>query len=363
VHPDRSVQTTLAFHASRIVIDTGVLLAMASMSMTFVNSPAGNRSALAADALPAVLLLLPIFAVTLIPNHTRPLHPALGWGAMVLGLAALPYAFVKMLDAAVLADTLDGSVGFGPKLLVFGCVVTLLGIGVGLVRDLMGWPSGGTPMRPGAGRPKAARPDKTNRTEAAATQVMPATGPVTAARASAATDGEPTRFIAVTPPATQPVVEAPAPRPQTPVAPSVPPREPPVTAPTQSASRADIAPVQATAPTLGPPRRSPAPQEGAPTPRQTPPTDETAPTAPIQAVPSRPVPAPRVETEALFPGLEAIAGVSEQDEESEPDDPTMTTAERADAAMTDHLLSMFDTDEDTDLYDDEHGEDRSTEER
>jgi hypothetical protein len=157
VQPDRPVETTLAFHASRIVIDAGVLLAMASMSMTFVSAPDGGRSALAADALPAVLLLLPIFLVTLIPDHTRPLHPVGGWASMVLALAALPYAFVKMLDARVLADTLGGSVGIGPTILLLGCVVTLIGIGIGIVRDLFGKPSGGTPQRNAAYQTKRSR--------------------------------------------------------------------------------------------------------------------------------------------------------------------------------------------------------------
>lgn len=150
MQPERPIQTTLAFHASRIVIDVGVLLATGSMSLTFVSAPDGGRSALAADALPALLLLLPIFVVTLIPDHTRPLHPALGWVSMVLALAALPYAIVKLLDARILADTLGGSVGPGPFVLIFGCVVTLAGLAIGVVRDLLGKPSGGTPQRSAA---------------------------------------------------------------------------------------------------------------------------------------------------------------------------------------------------------------------
>ncbi len=153
MQPERPVQTTLAFHASRIVIDVGVLLAMASMSMTFVISTTGDRSALDADAFPVVILLLPIFAVTLIPDHTRPLHPLAAWISLALGLAALPYALVKMLDASILADTLDGSVGFGARLMVIGCIVVLTGIGIGLYRNLRGLPAGGTPGRTSEGVP------------------------------------------------------------------------------------------------------------------------------------------------------------------------------------------------------------------
>jgi len=152
VQPERPAQTTLAFHASRIVIDVGVLLAMASMSLTFVAADADSRSALESDALPAVLLLLPIFVVTLIPDHTRPLHPVAGWIALAFGLAALPYAVVKMLDAGILADTLDGSVGVGSRLMVIGSAVTLVGIAIGLYRNARGLPAGGTPGRTAAFR-------------------------------------------------------------------------------------------------------------------------------------------------------------------------------------------------------------------
>jgi hypothetical protein len=147
LQPERPVQTTLAFHASRIVIDVGVLLAMASMSMPFVIASSGDRSALDADALPVLLLLLPIFVVTLIPDHARPIHPVAGWSALAFGLAALPYALVKMLDAGILADTLDGSVGLGARLMVISCFVTLVGIGIGIYRQLRGLPAGGTPGR------------------------------------------------------------------------------------------------------------------------------------------------------------------------------------------------------------------------
>ena len=145
----RPVATTLAFHASRIVIDVGVLLAMASLSLEFVTSPTGGQTALKADALPAVLLLLPIFVITLIPDHTRPLPRPLAWASLILGLAAFPYAIVKHLDASVMAGTLGGSVGIGARLLVFGTFVTLVGIAIGLTRSFLGLPSGGNPARSG----------------------------------------------------------------------------------------------------------------------------------------------------------------------------------------------------------------------
>ena len=143
----RPAPTTLAFHASRIVTDVGVLLVLTAMSLSFVTSPKGSRSAMDLDAFPALILVAPVFLVTLLPDHTRPIPRYLGWGALVLGLAALPYSIVKYLDASVLADTLDGGLGLGARVLVFGTFVTLVGVVVGLTRVWMGLPTGGTPSR------------------------------------------------------------------------------------------------------------------------------------------------------------------------------------------------------------------------
>jgi hypothetical protein len=136
--------TRLAFHASRIIIDVGVLIALGAMSLPFVEAPTGARDSISADALPALLLLVPIFLITLIPDHTRPVPGPLGWVPLVLGIAAFPYAIVKFVDAVTVADTVGGTVGLGSRLLVFGTFVTLLGIGVGLARRLLRLPSGGS---------------------------------------------------------------------------------------------------------------------------------------------------------------------------------------------------------------------------
>lgn len=143
----RPAPTTLAFHSSRIVVDVGVLIVMAAMSLPFVNAPSGERSAVLLDALPTVLLLAPIFGITLVPDHTRPIPRILGWFSLVLGLAAFPYSIAKYADASLTADTLGGSVGTGAALLVFGSFVTLVGIGIGLARSFIGLESGGYPGR------------------------------------------------------------------------------------------------------------------------------------------------------------------------------------------------------------------------
>jgi hypothetical protein len=249
LQPERPVQTTLAFHASRIVIDAGVLLAMAAMSMPFVIADSGDRSALDADALPVLLLLLPIFVVTLIPDHTRPIHPVAGWASLAFGLAALPYALVKMLDATILADTLDGSVGLGAWLMVISCFVTVVGIGIGIYRQLRGLPAGGTPGRSTAFRskPKAsAKPFATAEPESALS--------------AEASDAVPTRLM--------PAAPDPDPAPE--------------------------------------PSSSPAAQP-----------------------------------EIVFPDTGAVAREADPDPTSPPG--LHDTAERADAALDDHLMSMFDS--------------------
>lgn len=155
--------TKLAFHASRIIIDAGVLISMAAMSMPFVTTAGADKNSVSADALPVLILLVPIFLMTLIPDHSKPIPAPLGWASLVFGAAAFPYAVVKYLDATNLAATLGGSVGFGARLLIFGTFVTIVGIGVSLARNLLKVPSGGTypARRPAPGQaPPQPRPSR-----------------------------------------------------------------------------------------------------------------------------------------------------------------------------------------------------------
>ncbi|NQV07510.1 hypothetical protein HQ535_13255, partial [bacterium] len=98
--PEARQPTRLAFHATRIIIDIGVLIVLIAMNLPFVESPVGQRSAMVADALPSLLLLIPVFLITLLPDHTRPLPLPLGWIAFLLGASAFPYSIVKFLDAS-----------------------------------------------------------------------------------------------------------------------------------------------------------------------------------------------------------------------------------------------------------------------
>jgi len=173
--PARTGPTKLAFHASRIVIDAGVLISMAAMSMPFVTTEGADTNSMVADALPVILLLAPIFLVTLLPDHSRPIPMPLGWISLVLGVAAFPYAVVKYLDAANLAATLEGNVGFGARLLIFGTFVTLAGIAIGLARGILKLPSGGTfPARRPAPAQQKAKPAQGPRPGTARTDPAPA---------------------------------------------------------------------------------------------------------------------------------------------------------------------------------------------
>jgi len=218
----RSYQPTrLAFHASRIVIDVGVLLVLAAMSLPFVSAEGFGQRAVAADALPALLLVLPVFVITLLPDQTRPLPSWLGWAALLLAATAAPYAVVKALDASSLAHTLGGRVGAGAWVLVVGAFVTLSGIVYGLVRNLLHLPVGGTYPA----RPQPAAPDPLRRPAAAARVPSPAPGrPLSvpaSTRPTAAVTRQPSPAAAprptTVPPAGTPVPRpTPAPRPTDP---------------------------------------------------------------------------------------------------------------------------------------------------
>ena len=203
--------TGLAFHASRIVIDVGVLLVLGAMSLSFVSAEGFGQRAVAADALPALLLVLPIFVITLLPDQTQPIPTALGWLSLLLAATALPYALVKYFDASTLAGTLAGSVGMGARILVLGTLVTLAGIVLGLIRNLLGLPVAGTyPARP---EPTAAETAARGRHPAAtpaparppADTMAEAPGPAAARRAPARPQPRP---------AAAPAPATPNPRPQ-----------------------------------------------------------------------------------------------------------------------------------------------------
>ena len=150
-------------------------MVLGAMSLPFVHAPTGARSALTMDALPTLLLVLPVFALTLIPDRARPLPQVLGWAALVLGLAALPYAAVKLIDASIVAETLDGSVGVGAYMLLLGALVTVAGIAVGLIRSALGLPSGGNPA---ISKRSPRRGGAPNRASAAGEEESPFGGPL-----------------------------------------------------------------------------------------------------------------------------------------------------------------------------------------
>lgn len=124
----------LAFDVSRIVVDVGVLLVLGAMSLPFVVGEDFRQRALAGDGLVALLLVAPIFVMTVLPDQSGPLPRPLALASLVLGGAALPYTVVKYLDASTLAGTVQGSVGMGARVLVIGASTVLGGLALGLVR-------------------------------------------------------------------------------------------------------------------------------------------------------------------------------------------------------------------------------------
>jgi hypothetical protein len=190
-HTTRRPLSRLAFHASRIVIDVGVLMVLGSMSLPFVAAAGFHQRAVAADALPVLILMLPIFVVTLLPDQTAPVPAPLGWASLALAAAALPYAVLKYLDASTLAATLHGSVGTGARILVFGVCVGLVGIGIGLARSLLHLPVAGSypaaRQAPAEARPAAqTRPPAAQGAPPAAAAAAQAASPARTASAATA---------------------------------------------------------------------------------------------------------------------------------------------------------------------------------
>ncbi len=124
----------LAFDVSRIVTDAGVLLVLGAMSLPFVTGDQFRQRAVAGDGLVALLLVAPIFLMTVVPDQSRPLPGPMALASLLLAGAALPYAVVKYLDASTLAGTVQGSVGMGARVLVMGALTVLGGLVLGLVR-------------------------------------------------------------------------------------------------------------------------------------------------------------------------------------------------------------------------------------
>lgn len=124
----------LAFDVSRIVIDLGALLVLAAMSLPFVTAEGFHQRSLAGDGLVALLLVAPVFVMTVLPDQSRPLPRPLAWVSLGLAGVALPYAVLKYLDASTLAGRLQGSVGMGVRVLVVGASLVLAGLVFGMVR-------------------------------------------------------------------------------------------------------------------------------------------------------------------------------------------------------------------------------------
>lgn len=130
----RDATPPLAFHPHRIVIDGGVLIALAGLSLSFVTTARGQRPWSLLDGVVLLGILAPLVLVTMLPDRSQPLSKVGRAIATALVLVATPYAVVKMLDAFTLARALGGAVGPGPWLVVVGVVGTIAGVVLGWVR-------------------------------------------------------------------------------------------------------------------------------------------------------------------------------------------------------------------------------------
>lgn len=168
----RDATPPLAVHPHRIVIDAGVLVALAGLSLSFASSGAGGRPWSLRDGLVLLGLLAPLVVLTVLPDRTRPLpspHRLIAAGLMAL---AVPYSIVKLLEALTLAGALDGSIGFGPVLVLIG--VGAAGVGVALTwRQRAEYlpppparraPSGELPGPPGGRERRPVEPEPTRET-------------------------------------------------------------------------------------------------------------------------------------------------------------------------------------------------------
>ncbi|HUG75377.1 MAG TPA: hypothetical protein VMM81_06875 [Acidimicrobiia bacterium] len=133
----------LAAHPHRIVIDAGVLVALAGLSLAFVSSGAGGRPWSLRDGVVLLGLLAPLVVLTVLPDRSRPLSPAHRLIGSALVLLAIPYALIKVMEAVTLARAVGGSIGFGPWLVLAGVAAAAVGVG-------LGWrnPTGHLPLRP-----------------------------------------------------------------------------------------------------------------------------------------------------------------------------------------------------------------------
>jgi hypothetical protein len=130
----------LAFHPSRIVICLGLILVLGAMSLSFVGGEGVRRDSIQADALPCLLLLLPAFVASLLPNRAAPVDSRPGWIALAAATTAFAYSLVVEFSATAQASSLGGSTGAGGLLLLFGTLVTAGGAGLGLIWEPAGWP-------------------------------------------------------------------------------------------------------------------------------------------------------------------------------------------------------------------------------
>jgi hypothetical protein len=159
----------LALHPSRITVCLGLILVLGAMSLPFVAGEGLRRDSLQADALPALLLLLPALVISLLPDLGAPVRSRSAWVALAGATTAFAYSLVVELNAAAQASSLGAGTGAGGLLLAFGTLVTATGVALGLVWEKAGWPVSAPPAASTAsttaGRERSVPPAPTLRSQ------------------------------------------------------------------------------------------------------------------------------------------------------------------------------------------------------
>jgi len=126
----------VSIHPARLMVAAGTLLAGLSLLLTFASFPViGPIDGIDGDAWPAVLPLLPVFALSVFGDRTLGHRPQVGVPALALACAAVVFAAAKAADAsrAVGAAGEGAAVGLGTWALLLSCGVVAAGEVVALL--------------------------------------------------------------------------------------------------------------------------------------------------------------------------------------------------------------------------------------
>jgi hypothetical protein len=120
-------------HRSRAAILIGALAATAALWLPYVELEGlGAMNGFEADAWPAVALLTPAVLIAVIGDRRESPGTAATAAAVVVGLAALGFGIVKLIDAATAASDAGGSPGPGAWVVSGALLVAAAGTWAGI---------------------------------------------------------------------------------------------------------------------------------------------------------------------------------------------------------------------------------------